>query len=129
MTRVIPEYYDGKRTGPGELAHVQDLGVPNSHYEEKANELRQRNLVWLEVRKLKTHPLLLVPGWTGFNIKTRDHIVIVESVISYLDITDAATDLRTAYEVLLRGCEIKDILQLKALFVFSIRHFMTKRWK
>ena len=50
VTRVTPEYYGGKRTGPGELAHVQKLGVPNSHYEEKANELRQRYLVWLEVR-------------------------------------------------------------------------------
>ena len=103
VTRVIPEYYGGKRTGPGELARVQNLGVPNSHYEEKANELRQRYLVWLEVRKLKTHPLLLVPGWTGFNIKTRDHIVIVESIISYLDTIDAAaTDPRTASEVLSR---------------------------
>ena len=68
------------------------------------------------MRKLKTHPLLLVPGWTGFNIKTRDHIVIVESVISYLDIIDAsATDLRTAYEVLSMGSEIKHRLQLKAV--------------
>ena len=35
VTRVIPEYYGGKHTGPGELAHVQNLGVSNSHYEEK----------------------------------------------------------------------------------------------
>ena len=66
--------------------------------------------------------MLLVPGWTGFNIKTRDHIVIVESVISYLDTIDAAaTDLRTAYEVLSRGCEIKDKLQLKAVVCVLVR--------
>ena len=107
--------------------YVQNLGVPNSRFEEKANELRQRYLVWLEVRKLKTHPLLLVPRWTGFSIKTRDHIVIVESVISYLDTIDAsATDLRTAYEVLSRGCEVKHRLQWKAVVCIFDQAFCAK---
>ena len=74
------------------------------------------HLVWLEVRKLKTHPSLLVPGWTGFNIKVRGNIVVVESTIGYLDTLDSsATDLKTAYVVLSRGCEIRDRLQLKAV--------------
>ena len=68
VTKEIPEYYSGKRVGPGELPHVQNLGLSSS-YSEKAKELTWRHLVWLEVRKLETHPLLLVPGWTGFNIK------------------------------------------------------------
>ena len=127
VTRVLPEYYGGKRIGPGQLPYVQNLGVPNSRFEEKANELRQRYLVWLEVRKLKTHPLLLVSRWTGFNIKTRDHIVIVESVISYLDTIDAsATDLRTAYEVLSRGCEVKHRLQWKAVVCVFDQAFCAK---
>ena len=42
VTRVIPEYYGGKRIGPGELPHVQNLGLTNSPYEEKAKDLRQR---------------------------------------------------------------------------------------
>lgn len=50
-------------------------------------------LVWVEVRKLKTHPLLLVPGWTGFNIKVRDNMVVLESANGYLD--SPATDLKT----------------------------------
>ena len=71
--------------------------------------------------------MLLVPGWTGFNVKTRDHIGIVESVISYLDTTDASgTDLRTAYEVLPRGCEIKDRLQLKAVVCVFDQAFYPK---
>jgi hypothetical protein len=54
-------------------------------------------LVWIEVRKLKTRPFLLVSGWTGFNIIVRNGIVVVESVISYLDTIDSpATDLKTA---------------------------------
>ena len=84
VTKEIPEYYGGKRVGPGELPHVQDLGVSSS-YSEKVKELTLRYLVRLEVRKLETHPLLLVPGWTGFNIKVRDRVVVVESTISYLD--------------------------------------------
>ena len=63
VTRVIPEYYGGKHTGPGELAHIQNLGVPNSHYEEKANELRQRYLVWLEVWKLKSNTPFAIGTW------------------------------------------------------------------
>ena len=68
-----------------------------------------------------------MPGWTGFNIKTRDHIAIVESVISYLDTIDApATDVGTAYEVLSRGCEIKDRLQLKAVVCVFDQAFYVK---
>jgi len=65
VTREIPEYYDGKLEGPGELSHVQNLGGRSS-YSEKAKKMTSRYLVWLEVRKLEIHPLLLVPGWIGF---------------------------------------------------------------
>ena len=46
-TKEIPEYYGGKRVGPGELPHVQNLGVSSS-YSEKAKELTLHYLVWLE---------------------------------------------------------------------------------
>ncbi len=78
VTREIPEYYGGRQTGPGKLPHVQNLGIRSS-YCDKAKELLLRNHLWLEVRKRETHPLLLVPGWTGFNIKVRDHVVVVKS--------------------------------------------------
>ena len=41
--------------------------------------------VWIELRKLRTQPLLLVPGWTGFFVKVRDNIVVIQSTIGYLD--------------------------------------------
>ena len=114
VTREIPEYYGGKRKGPGELPLVQNLGIRSS-YSDKAKELTLRYLVWLEIRKLETHPLLLVPGWTGFNVNIRDRVVVVESTISYLDTVDSpATDLKTTDEVLSRGCEVKDRLKLNA---------------
>ena len=72
-------------------------------YDDEAKEQRMLYLVWVDVRKLKTHPLLLVHGWTGFDIKVRDNIVVSESAIGYLDTLDSpATDLKTAYEVLSR---------------------------
>ena len=77
-------------------------------------------LVWIEVRKLKTRPFLLVPGWTGFNIIVRNGIVVVESVISYLDTIDSpATDMKTAYEVLCRDCEIRERLNLWAVAFYA----------
>jgi hypothetical protein len=86
-------------------------------------------LVWIEVRKLKTRPFLLVSGWTGFNIIVRNGIVVVESVISYLDTIDSpATDLKTAYEVLCRGCEIRERLNLCAVACVFDQAFMLKQW-
>lgn len=97
-----------------------------SSYDDKAKEQRMQYLVWVEVRRLQTHPLLLV---LVFNIKVRDNIVVSESAIDYLETLDSpATDLKTAYEVLSRGCKVRDRLQLKAI-VSLIRHFMLRRWK
>ena len=64
--------------------------------------------MWLEVRKLETHPLLLVPGWSGFNIKVSDRVVVVESTMSYLDTIDSpATDPEDPVQGLARGSGIK----------------------
>lgn len=126
VTREIPDYYGGTRCGPGVLSHIQYLGVSSS-YAERTKKLRLQYLVWVEMRKLATHPLLLVPGWTGFNIKIRDQIVVIESTIGYLDTVDSpATDLKTAYEVLCRGCEIKERLKLKAVACVFDQAFYAK---
>ena len=62
----------------------------------------------LEFRKLEKHPFLLVPGWSGFNIKVSDRVVVVESTISYLDTIDSpATDPEDRVQRLARGCGIK----------------------
>lgn len=63
ISREIPEYYGGKRVGPGELQHVKDLHT-STNYAERSDIQRKKYLIWLEVRKIKTHPALLVPGWT-----------------------------------------------------------------
>ena len=115
VNKEIPEYYRGRPVGPGVLPYVQYLGHSSS-YTEITKTLHMHYRVWIELRKLRTHPLLLVPGWTGFFIKVRDNIVVIQSTIGYLDTLDSpATDLKTAYEVLCLGCEIKERLKLKAV--------------
>ena len=112
--------------GPGVLNHMKDINNSSS-YIDKANGIRELYLIWIEIRKLKTHPALLIPGWTGFNITMRKNIVVVESTIGYLDTLDSpATDLKTAYEVLCRGCEIKDRLELEAVVCVFDQSFYAK---
>ena len=102
VTREIADYYGGKRICPGVFSHEQNLGISSS-YKEMSKKLQIQYLLWIELRKLKTHPLLLVPSWTGFFIKIRDKMVVIQSTIRYLDTLDSpAADLKTAYEILFR---------------------------
>ena len=98
VTKEVPNYYSGKRVGPGELKIGRNLDI-GSTYKAKADVQRKLYLVWVEIRKLKTHPLLLIPGWTGFNITIRKDMVIMEITIAYIDALDSpATDIKTAYD-------------------------------
>ena len=80
VLREIPEYYSGKRSGPGERIHVQKLKEKRKYAETNYYQ-RSNHLIWIEVRKLKTHPALLVPGWTGFQITIRKDMLILESIL------------------------------------------------
>ena len=100
--------------------------VPTS-YMEITKMFHVHYRVWIELRKLRTHPLLLVPDWTGFFIKVRDNIVVIQSTIGYLDTLDSpATDLMTAYEVVCLGYEIKERLKLKAVACVFDQAFCAK---
>ena len=68
ISKEIPDYHRGRRVGPGNLSYVQYLGISSS-YQEITKTLHMHYRVWIQMRKLRTHPLLLVPGWTGFFIK------------------------------------------------------------
>ena len=53
--------------------------------------------------------------------------MVVESTIGYLDTLDSpATDLKTAYEVLCRRCEIRDRLNLEAVACVFHQSFYAK---
>ena len=126
VSSEIPDYYGGKRVGPGKVNEVKNLSQSCSYLNLKDIQ-SSRYIVWIEVRKLKTHPIFLVPGWTGFNIKVAKNVVITASNISYLDTINApATDLKTAFEVLCRECEIRDRLGLKAVACVFDQSFYAK---
>ena len=59
VLREIPEYYAGKLRDPGELKHICDLDK-SSKYTEHNYHQKMSYLVRIKVRKLKTHPVLLV---------------------------------------------------------------------
>ena len=83
--------------GPGELTYVKDVTIASSH-KDKAIMQRELYLIWIKIRKLKAHPALLMPGWTGFNITVRKKLVVVESTIGYLHTLDLpVANLKTAY--------------------------------
>ncbi len=129
----MPDYYAGKRTGPGALKWIQNLDQSQS-YKERQKEQKITFLCWIALRSLKTFPTISVHGWTGFNIAVRNNIVIVENKISYLDAMDSpALDLKTAFEALCRGIEIKDRLRLKAVVCVFDQAFYAKavetQWK
>ena len=68
VSSEIPDYYVGKRVGLGQLNEVKNL-LQSCSYLNVKDIQRLRYIVWMEVRKLKTHPTLLLPGWTEYNIK------------------------------------------------------------
>ena len=81
----------------------------------------------IALRCITTPPILLVPGWTGFNIVLRKNVVVLESKISYLDTLDSpATDIKTAYEVLCRACAIKERLGLESVLCVLDQAFYAK---
>ena len=63
----IPEYYSGKRVGPGELKELERFKDSIKYTDQSYNQ-RLQYLIWIELRKVKTRHTLLVPGWTGFDV-------------------------------------------------------------
>ena len=123
--KSLPEYIKGKSVGPGELTYFHHHKPEK--YTDYCKQTLKQSLIWIRTRIIKTHPLLLTPGWTGFNISIRNNNVLVESKISYLDTIDSpATDLRTAYEVLCRSAEIRTRLSLSAVICVFDQAFYAK---
>ena len=126
LARQIPDHYGWKCMGPGELSYVKDLTIASS-YKDKAIMQRELYLIWIEIRKLTTHPALLIPGRTGLNITVRKKLVVVESTIGYLHTPNLpVTDLQTAYEVLCGGCEIRDRRNLETVSCVFDQSFYAK---
>ena len=97
----IPIYNAGKRMGPKPLDRI------DSPFTTIVRATPIKNTAWV----LAPVHCQRVSSWTGFNIKLRSGIDILEDNIAYLPTVNApATDLGTVYEVLLRSLKIMQAL-------------------
>ena len=67
INNEIPEYYSGKRVCPGELKELEKFKDSTKYTDQSYNQ-RLQYLIWIKLRKLKTHHALHVLGWIGFNV-------------------------------------------------------------
>ena len=74
-----------------------------------------RYLLWILLRLINPTKQI-IPSWTGFNIKVRDKVIVMQSNIGYLDsINSPATDIGTVYEMMKRAMGIKEHLNLDSV--------------
>ena len=102
-------YNAGKRMGPKPLESI------DSPFTTIVRATPIKNIAWVLARLSNVH-FQRVSRWTGFNIKLRSGIDILEDNIAYLPTVNVpATDLGTVYEVLLRSLKIMQALDLNAI--------------
>ena len=105
----IPIYNAGKRIGP------KPLDIVDSQFTTLMRATPIKNIAWVLSRLSNAHSQQ-VSSWTGFNIKLRSEIDIVEDNIAYLPTVNApATDLSTVYEVLVRSLKTMHALNLNVI--------------
>ena len=76
---------------------------------------------------LRLIQLYLFLDGQDFRSQLEKNMVILESIVSYLDTLDSpATDQKAAFEALCRGCEIRDRLKLKAVVCVFDQAFYAK---
>ena len=103
-SRSIPIYNAGKRMGPKPLESI------DSPFTTIVRATPIKNIAWVLARLSNVH-CQRVSRWTGFNIKLRSGIDILEDNIAYLPTVNVpATDLGTVYEVLLRSLNLNAIV-------------------
>ena len=74
-------------------------------------------MVWVLARQTQMDNQT-VPGWTGFNICTRDQVLVSEDNVGYLPTINApATELTTVFEILKQSEQIREELLLKTVVV------------
>ncbi len=76
----LEAYVSGVKVGPQPLK-TETRHIPDS--KEAANQAQYKNMIWVLTRQLGIDNQM-VPGWTGFNIRTRDSIDVEEDIIGYL---------------------------------------------
>ena len=110
----LEDYVAGVRVGPQPLSTRDDLVQETRHAAQAA---RNKNLVWILARETDSENQT-IPSWTGFNIGTRDQVLISEDIVGYLPTINApATELTTVFEILNQSEEIRKELLLETVVV------------
>ena len=107
-------YVAGTRVGP------QPLPTKENHLQEAKKAAQPaciKNLIWILARQANSE-CQTIPGWTGFNIRTRDQVSVSEDVVEYLPTINApATELTTVFEILNQSELIRRELYLQTIVV------------
>lgn len=105
----LPSYNAGQRVGPSQMQSLDFDTI------ETVKDARAKNLVWLLTRMCSPNAQN-INSWTGFNIKIRNGVTVVQDTVSYLPTINApATELSTVHEVLKQTLNIMKSLQLKEI--------------
>ena len=111
---MLPIYNVGRRAGPPriETAYVDTT--------KEVQDSKTKNHIWF-LTQMSDHENQSISSWTGFNIKIRRDIAVVQDTVSYLPTINApATEMSTVNEVLEQTHAIMQSLQLnKIVCVFD----------
>lgn len=87
---------------------------------------RKKNIIWVLARLSKQEGQS-VSSWTGFNVLTRDEIVVIPDNVGYLPTINApATQMATVNKVLNQSLSIMQQLGLKKTVCVLIKPFMQR---
>ena len=111
---MLPAYNAGQRVGPSQT-NSADVDT-----EAQTQLAGQKNLVWVMARSSQQEDQS-ISSWTGFNIKTRDDVTVIQDNVGYLPTINApATQMSTVNEVLNQSLSIMQSLkQTKIVCVFD----------
>lgn len=106
---MLPSYNAGQRVGPPQSKCADINTAANTQL------ARKKNLIWVLAR-LPQQEEQPISSWTGFNILTRDKLVVIPNNIGYLPTINApATQMATVKEVLNQSLKIMQQLGLKKI--------------
>lgn len=102
----VPEYNAGMRVDPPSIRPA------TINHDEYMKITLEKNLIWSLARMTNTNDQL-VSSWTGYNIMTRNNVMVCQDTVGYLPSINApATKLSTVCEILNHILKIMKALHL-----------------
>ena len=109
---IMPSYNVGQRERPPQTKSIE---VNSTTYQYA----RQKNYIWF-VARFTQKDNQSISSWTGFNILTRDDVIVTKDNIGYLPTINApATKMSTVHAVLNQSLSIMKSLQLSKIVCVS----------